>query len=52
MKKFRFLSLALILVISMLDLAAQKLSSVEDRMNGMKKLPGYFNLYWDDVPNR
>jgi len=52
MKKWRFLSLALILVISMLDLAAQKLSSVEDRMNGMKKLPGYFNLYWDDAYGR
>ncbi len=52
MKNWRSLAFALILVINFFDLQAQKLSSIEDRMTGMKKMPGYFNLYWDDANGR
>ena len=44
------------LLISFLILAsasfAQKLPSIEERMAGMKKMPGYMDLYWDEGNGR
>ena len=44
------------LLISFLILAsasfAQKLPSIEERMTGMKKMPGYMDLYWDEGNGR
>ncbi len=31
---------------------AQRLPSLEDRTAGMKKIPGYFPIYWDDTNGR
>lgn len=31
---------------------AQKLPSIEERMAGMRKIPGYMDLYWDEVNGR
>lgn len=32
--------------------SAQKLPSLEERVGSLKKLPGYFNVYWDDANGR
>ena len=52
MKLMKLLIVPLIFLFSIHELNAQKLSSIEERMNGMKKFPGYFNFYWDDVNGR
>ncbi|MFN9784882.1 MAG: hypothetical protein ACK54A_16720, partial [Sphingobacteriales bacterium] len=31
---------------------AQRLPSIEERMAGMKKMPGYMDLYWDEGNGR
>jgi len=31
---------------------AQKLPSIEDRVSGLKKIPGYMDIYWDEVNGR
>ncbi len=43
MRKYFFLLLLLPLTI-----AAQKLPSIEEKTNGLKKYEGYFNFYWDE----
>jgi Met-zincin/Domain of unknown function (DUF5117) len=43
MKKYFFL----LFVLPLLS-AAQKLSSVEEKTNGLRKYEGYFNFYWDE----
>jgi hypothetical protein len=52
MKLIKLLIVPLVFLFSFHELNAQKLSSIEERMNGMKKMPGYFNIYWDDVNGR
>lgn len=43
MRKYFFLLLLLPLTI-----AAQKLPTIEEKTNGLKKYEGYFNFYWDE----
>ncbi len=43
MSKYFFLLLLL-----PLSIAAQKLPSIEEKTNGLKKYEGYFNFYWDE----
>ncbi len=43
MKKYFFLLLLL-----PLSIAAQKLPTIEEKTNGLKKYDGYFNFYWDE----
>lgn len=43
MRKYFFLLLLL-----PLSIAAQKLPTIEEKTNGLKKFDGYFNFYWDE----
>lgn len=43
MRKYFFLLLLL-----PLSIAAQKLPTIEEKTNGLKKYEGYFNFYWDE----
>ena len=43
MKKYFFLLLLL-----PLSIAAQRLPTIEEKTNGLKKYEGYFNFYWDE----
>ena len=40
--------LLLILLLTNFSLAAQKLPAIEEKVAGMKKLDGYFPVYWDE----
>src|SRR4249920_27128 len=46
--------LMLVVIFSMMNFAAsaQSLPSLENRTGSMKKMPGYFNVYWDDANGR
>ncbi len=35
-----------------LSASAQRLPSLEERVSAMKKMPGFFNVYWDDTNGR
>lgn len=52
MKLKKACSLVVFILFTSVALNAQKLSSIEERMAGLKKMPGYFNLYWDDANGR
>ena len=52
MKLKKVCALVFIILFTGAALHAQKISSIEERMAGMRKMPGYFNLYWDDANGR
>jgi uncharacterized protein DUF4953/uncharacterized protein DUF5117 len=48
--RMRWLLLAVILLPA--ALTAQKLPTVEEKTNSLKKFPGYFNFYWDETAGK
>ena len=51
-KKLNWLMLIVLSMSFSLSASSQRLQSIEDRTGAMKKMPGYFNVYWDEANGR